>query len=219
MPNDRTLLIADDHEVFRIGLAQVARRKLKFSSVLEAATFGEALERLGDERITVAICDVAMPGLARPAELARIRRARPDVCLIVLSGSSAREDILEALAAGVHGYIVKSARTDDLVATIRTVMSGTIYVPPSLAELPPLREEPAARPAADEARSESALSGLTDRQREVLRLIADGLSNKEIAQRMRIAEGTVKMHVTAILRATSSRNRAQAAALGKRLRG
>jgi DNA-binding NarL/FixJ family response regulator len=214
------MLIADDHEVFRYGLAQVARRKLGIAKVVEAASFGEALARLEDPSLRLAILDLSMPGLACASELSQVRRRRPDVCLIVLSGSDAREDILAALAAGVHGYIVKSTRTDDLVQTIRTVLNGTIYVPPSLAELPseapplPVRSTPELHPA-----GEKGAVPLTDRQRAVLKLVSDGRSNKEIAIALEIAEGTVKMHVTSILRATGARNRAQAAALGRQLLG
>ncbi|MDX2155696.1 MAG: response regulator transcription factor [Hyphomicrobiaceae bacterium] len=215
MADHSSMLIADDHEVFRYGLAEVARRKLGLATVLEAASFEEALSHLSDPTVRLAILDLSMPGLGSPAELIRVRRSRPDVCLIVLSGSAAREDILSALAAGVHGYIVKSTRTDQLVQTIKTVMAGTIYVPPSLAVLPP---EPVATVSMQASRP-TAASGmpLTDRQREILRLVAEGRSNKEIALVLDIAEGTVKMHVTSILRVTGARNRAQAAAIGRQL--
>ncbi|MGE0697703.1 MAG: response regulator [Hyphomicrobiaceae bacterium] len=203
------LLIADDHEVFRYGLAQVLRRSLRLEAVLEAASFEEALAQLDDPRLLVAIFDLGMPGLCKIELLSKVRRKRPDVRLVVLSASEAREDILAALAAGAHGYIVKNTTTPALVEHVRNIMAGTIYVPPCLADLPPEGAELSV------ANGDPALAGLTDRQRDVLKLIARGLSNKRIAHALSISEGTVKMHVTSILRVTGSSNRAQAAALGR----
>lgn len=207
-----TLLIADDHEVFRFGLAQVLRHALTLESVVEAASFDETIARLSDPRLFAAILDLGMPGLERPEDLSRVRRLRPDIRLIVLSGSEARDDILAALAAGAHGYIVKNASAPSLVDHIRTILGGTIYVPPSLADLPP---EPG-RAEPQPASRNPSIGSLTCRQRDVLQLIAQGLSNKRIAHALSISEGTVKMHVTSILRVTGASNRAQAAALGRR---
>ncbi len=211
------LVIADDHEVFRFGLAQVLRRSLRLADVLEAASFAGAIDRLEDERVVAAILDLDMPGLKRIQDLTLVRRKRPDIYLIVLSGSEDRDDILAALAAGAHGYIVKNVSTTSLVEQIKTILDGTIYVPACLARLP---EDPATAPqSGDAAPMPPAITGLTERQNEVLRLIAQGLSNKRIAHALAISEGTVKMHVTSILRVTGASNRAQAAALGLRTAG
>jgi DNA-binding NarL/FixJ family response regulator len=208
-----TIVIADDHEVFRYGLAQVLRRSLNLARVLEAATFDEAIQHLAEESVIAAIVDLGMPGLERIEDLARVRRRRADIRLVVLSGSEARESILAALAAGAHGYIVKNASTSALLDHIKTILGGTIYVPECLAQLPPeasLPEAPVETP-----KLSPVMAGLTDRQRDVLKLIAEGFSNKRIAHALAISEGTVKMHVTSILRVTGASNRAQAAALGK----
>lgn len=209
MAERRALLIADDHEVFRFGLAQVLRRSLRLDCVLEAATFEQALDQLSDPRLVMAIIDLGMPGLEQIADLAKVRRLRPDVRLVVLSGSEARDGILAALTAGAHGYILKNTSTPALLAHVKSIMAGTIYVPPSVADLP-AEPEDQSFPAAT-----LPFASLTGRQREVLRLIAQGLSNKRIAHALAISEGTVKMHVTSILRVTGATNRAQAAALGK----
>jgi DNA-binding NarL/FixJ family response regulator len=210
-----TVLIADDHEVFRFGLASLLRHSLGVAAVLEAETFEEALARLGDPRVKLAIFDLGMPGLSGPRNLAEVRARRPDVRVVVLSASDAREDILAALEAGVHGYVVKSERTDPLIERLRYVLSGEIYVPPALAERPSRPLEKA------EARKQGALplDTLSDRQLQVLRGLVEGMSNKEIARSLALSEGTVKMHLAALFRALGASNRAHAAALGKQMLG
>src|SRR5918999_1132731 len=131
-----TILIADDHEVFRFGLSQLLRQELGAERILEAERFEEALGHLRDAALRLVIIDLGMPGLSSPDQLATIRTQRPDVLVVVISGSDAREDILAALAAGVHGYIVKSQRTTALIDKLRYVLGGEIYVPPSLADRP-----------------------------------------------------------------------------------
>lgn len=207
-----TLLIADDHEVFRLGLGQVMLEKLGIGRLVEAASFSEALQRLDDPAVFLALFDLGMPGLDNPRELERVRRRRPDVRLVVVSGSDSRDDILAALSAGVHGYIVKNARPQAMIAAIERVLAGEIYVPPSIAEI-------AVPPPVATGQPTAAIGALTGRQREVLKLMAEGLSNKAIGRRLGISEGTVKMHVSVVLRAVGAENRTQAAALGKRLIG
>lgn len=210
-----TVLIADDHEVFRFGLASLLRHSLGVASVIEAETFADALARLDDRRVSLAIFDLGMPGLTAPKDLAEVRVRRPDVRVVVLSASEAREDILEALEAGVHGYIVKSERTDPLIERLRYVLSGEIYVPPALAERParPPEKADVRKPGA------LALETLSDRQRQVLKGLVEGMSNKEIARSLALSEGTVKMHLAALFRALGASNRAHAAALGKQMLG
>lgn len=205
-----TVLIADDHQILRYALAQVLRRSLGASRILEAGGFAQAMELLDDPALGLAIFDLGMPGLESPRDLARVRQRRPDVRVVVLSASDARQDILAALEAGVHGYIIKNEGTDMLVERIEYVLDGQIYVPPTLADVrsPPKLK----RVAADH---EATIDALSERQRDVLRLIAEGRSNKEIARRLGRSEATIKVHVSAILRAIGASNRVQAAAIGK----
>jgi DNA-binding NarL/FixJ family response regulator len=210
-----TILIADDHEVFRFGLAQLLRQALGAERILEAERFEQALEHLQDEDLRLAIIDLGMPGLANPDQLATIRTQRPDVHVVVISGSDSREDILAALAAGVHGYIVKSQRIQALIDKLRYVLGGEIYVPPSLAERPsPLAAQPTRQ-----AVSRPMTGTLSERRRQVLKGLVEGLSNKEIARQLGISEGTVKMHIAALFRLLGATNRTHAVALGKPLLG
>jgi DNA-binding NarL/FixJ family response regulator len=209
-----SILIADDHAVFRYGLSLLLREAFGPATIIEAGRFEEGLERLDDPDITLAIFDLGMPGLASPRDLAIVRRRRPEICVVVLSASESRHDMLEALAAGVHGYIIKSHSTDAMIAHLRYVLSGEIYVPPILAQLPP---------AAIETKTENVPAGsvgeLSERQVQVLKGLVEGKSNKEIAQELRLSEGTVKMHIAALFRQLGAANRTHAAALGKRLLG
>jgi DNA-binding NarL/FixJ family response regulator len=207
------VLIADDHAVFRFGLGAVITHNLGASRIIEAGHFEEALAALADPELRLAIFDLHMPGLARASDLAAVRHRRPDVHLVVLSGSETRQDILAALAAGVHGYIIKSVRTEVLIKRLQYILSGEIYVPPIIADLP--RE-----PAADlQTGAQTCQIQLTDRQIDVLKLVVDGRSNKQIALALKLAEGTVKMHVATLLRTIKADNRTHAAAIGKQILG
>ena len=199
-----TVLVADDHVVFRIGLMQLLKRRLKAKRVLEATTFAEVIEHLKQNDVALAIVDLGMPGLSGPTDIAQVRLLRPDAVVVVLSASDRREDILEALSAGVHGYIVKDQKTDGLIDRLRYVLSGEIYVPPILSELPSIR---------------AAEATLTSRQRQVLKGVVEGKSNREIARALNISEGTVKLHLAGLFKLLGATNRAHAAALGKHLIG
>ena len=132
-----TVLIADDHEIFRLGLLQLLRRSLKVKRFLQAASFAQVMEHLSDEDVSLVILDLKMPGLTASTEIRRLRLLRPDARMVVLSGSECREDILGSLSAGAHGYIVKNQQTDQLIRRLRYILSGEMYVPASLAELLP----------------------------------------------------------------------------------
>jgi DNA-binding NarL/FixJ family response regulator len=209
-----TVLIADDHEVFRIGLVHLLRRSLKVKRFLQAQCFAQVVEQLKDQDVTLTILDLRMPGLEGPEAIAQIRLLRPGAQVVVLSASDSRRDILEALAAGAHGYIVKSQDTDELVDRLRHILSGEIYVPAVLADLPP---EPEAEKGPNRSPPRLAQRALSGRQIQVLRGLVEGKSNKEIARALNVAEGTVKIHLAALFRVLGATNRAHAAALGKRL--
>jgi DNA-binding NarL/FixJ family response regulator len=198
-----SVLIADDHAVLRAGLMDLLQRRLKVTRFYEAESFAQVVDLVRANDVTLALIDLLMPGLSGAKEIAKLRVLRPEARIVVLSGSDSREDILEALAAGVHGYILKTQPLDQLVDRIRYIMSGEIYVPPILAE----RSRVAKR-----ARPE-----LSERQLQVLGALVEGKSNKEIAKALNVAEGTVKAHLAALFKTLGASNRAHAAALGKRI--
>jgi DNA-binding NarL/FixJ family response regulator len=212
----RSALVADDDEFFRAALSAILTKQLGFAKVFEAASLDEALEKLGtQEGISAAFFDLSMPGVQSPANLKAVRECFPRTRIAVVSGSRRRHDILLALEAGVHGYVPKGLGIKDLTAALRTILEGAIYVPPGLAELPAALEDSTdpVRPGNSPGNGRAA-SGLTARQRDVLQLLVQGKSNKEIAQSLTLGEGTVKVHVAALFRNLGVRTRSGAAAAG-----
>jgi DNA-binding NarL/FixJ family response regulator len=211
----RSALIADDDEFFRAALSAILTKQLGFAKVFEAASLDEALEQLGtQEGISAAFFDLSMPGVQSPANLKAVRECFPDTRMAVVSASKRRQDILLALEAGAHGYVPKGLGIKDLTGALRTILEGAIYVPPGLADLPANSEQ-----STDAFRPDSngAPIGLTARQRDVLELLVQGKSNKEIARSLTLGEGTVKVHVAALFRNLGVNTRSGAAAAGVRL--
>lgn len=211
----RRALIADDDAFFRIALGALLTSQLGFTEVLDAGSLDDALELLGNHPdIGLALFDLSMPGIKDAGNLSAVRECSEHVTLVVVSGSTARHDILSALGAGVHGYIPKALGPADLVKALQVILGGQIYVPACLAETPGQSGSPLGSPPPDD---HDTLSSLTRRQHEVLRAIVDGKQNKTIARELDLGEGTVKIHVAALLRSLRVPNRAAAAAFGARL--
>jgi DNA-binding NarL/FixJ family response regulator len=217
MPKTFTILLADDHALFRQGIRHLIADSIKGAQVVEADGFDSALEALASHGgAALMVLDLRMPGMAGASSLRAMRDAYPTAKLVVLSASESRHDILEALSAGVHGYITKTAQPEDIAAAFKYVLAGGVYVPPLLShaadEAQSLPPEPGSIHAAVD------LARFTPRQRDVLRLLAAGNSNKEIARELDLAEGTVKIHLAAIFRALNARNRTEAVVLAGKLK-
>ena len=214
----RTALVADDDEFFRVALSTILTKQLGFTKVVETASLDEALERLAEpSQISVALFDLAMPGVQSPANLRAVRECFPSTIVAVVSGSSRRRDILLALEAGVHGYIPKSLGITELANALRMILGGAIYVPSSLAELPTDHDqsvEPGSEPIGS---GRGGPLPLTPRQRDVLQLLVQGKSNKEIARALKLGEGTVKVHMAALFRTLDVSTRSAAAVAGAKL--
>lgn len=220
MPSDtRVVLIADDDEFFRLALKSILLNALGFAQVLETGSLDEALERLGDRTdISLALFDLAMPGMESAASLGAVRECFPQIRVAVVSGSRRRRDILLALEAGVHGYVHKGVGAPELARALGKVMDGEIYVPASLADLPAVADEvPANLASAGSLRDPNRSASLTPRQREVLQLLVQGKSNKEIARSLNLGEGTVKIHLASLFRNLGVNNRSAAAVAGLHL--
>ena len=155
--------------------------------------------------------DLMMPGMAGMTAIREFGKRRADVPVIVLSSSEDPDDVRHALAAGALGYVPKSASPQTLVSALRFVLLGNIYVPPFiLDQVSNLADETAA------AGTGAALAPrLTDRQVEVLRLVCQGYSNKEIGRLLGLSDKTVKTHITAIFKALNVSNRTQAASVAR----
>jgi DNA-binding NarL/FixJ family response regulator len=201
------LLVVDDHPVFRDGMAALLKQAAEDTVVLQAPECATALA-LADAHpdIDAVFVDLMMPGLTGDLAVREFGKRRPDLPVILLSSSENPSDVRRALNAGALGYIPKSASAQTLLSALKLVLSGNIYVPPLMAQAVDaagLRGAPQL-PA-------TALADLTERQIDVLKLISDGLSNRDISTRLGIAEKTVKAHVAAIFRTLNVVNRTQAA--------
>jgi DNA-binding NarL/FixJ family response regulator len=213
-------LVADDDEFFRMAISSILLDRLGVAEVIEVGSLDEAMERLGErDDITVALFDLAMPGMHGPANVGAVRDTFPDIITAVVSASRRREDVLVTLEAGAHGYVPKAMGIDQLTHALRTILDGTIYVPPLLAQA--TREGPDGAMSqfsgADRRAAPDILEMLTPRQRDVLELLVKGKSNKEIARELDLGEGTVKIHLAALFRNLKVRNRATAAVAGAQL--
>jgi len=206
----QSLLIADDHGLYREGLATLVRDSMQVGKVLQAASLDETIAGLADPSVECLLIDLKMPGMDGVSSLLVIKERRPDVRIVVVSASDLRDDVLGALANGAHGYVWKGADREEIARALAAVMQGTIYVPSFVAQVHRDGEEPVAPTGID-------LSRFTPRQADVLTRLARGLSNKEIARELELAESTVKIHVAAIFRELGARNRTQAVVLAQKL--
>lgn len=213
----RVSLVADDDEFFRMALRTILIQ-LGFAQVIETASLDEAVERLSEEPdVSLAIFDLMMPGMESAASLRAVRECFPGTQVAVVSSSKRRSDILLALEAGAHGYVPKGLGVAELSRALGAIVQGTIFVPPLLADLTGLEDQPGAAFAPSSLGQPRADKNLTIRQRQVLELLVEGKSNKEIARALKLGEGTVKVHVAALFRTLSVTSRAAAAAAGSRL--
>jgi len=225
------ILIADDHELFRDGLRLVLSDLGPEVSVAEAGTYDETLALLRpvaedtEPPVGVVLLDLVMPGMRWTDGLAALKETAPDVPVVILSASQDRRLVLETVRLGAAGFIPKTSSSKVMLSALRLVLSGGIYLPPSLitAEDAATAEDPAALLAAAHSAPPPAadppadIPPLTPRQREVLALLGQGKSNKEIARLLDLSEGTVKLHVTAILKSLNVSNRTGAVVAASRL--
>ncbi|WP_158500041.1 LuxR C-terminal-related transcriptional regulator [Sphingopyxis macrogoltabida] len=208
MANDSgAVLIADDHPLCRAGLTTIFRRDLGVPELWEAQDFSTVLAKItAHPSIGLVTIDLDLPGLRAGAGLRDLRMRFPAVRLVVVAADRDRERVLDSLCAGVHGYIPKDLPVDEMLAALQMVVAGQIFVPALVSDL-------AARKEHGHGDDVAMHDGpLTDRQFEVLNLLAAGRSNKEIARTLHIAEGTVKVHIAAAFRMLGVHNRVSAAA-------
>jgi two-component system, NarL family, nitrate/nitrite response regulator NarL len=205
------VLIVDDHPVLREGLAALLRQSGPGTSVLQAGDAAEALAFVAQNAdLDIVVLDIVLPGMSGLPAIAEIARMRPDLPIVVLSSSENPQDARRALAQGALGYVPKSANPQTLLAAIRLVLNGDLYVPPLILD------ETAAARLAHLGRG-AGLVALTDRQIDVLRRLVEGQSNKIIALDLGLSEKTVKARVTGIFKSLNVVSRTQAAAIAREI--
>jgi DNA-binding NarL/FixJ family response regulator len=207
------ILLVDDQALFREGLRTLLSVQPELEVVGEAANGEEAIRLSAELQPDVVLMDLQMPVLDGPAATRQLKARMPGVKVIVLTTFDDDESVFEGLRAGAVGYLLKDTPSAKLVEAIRMAARGESFLEPSVA----------AKVVAEFARLSPRPAGgalpdpLSEREIEVLRMIADGASNREIAAGLVIAEGTVKNHITSILAKLDSTDRTEAAVKAKRL--
>ena len=193
------VLIADDHYVVRQGLAALLAPRNGMEVVGEAANGREAVELARTLQPDVILMDMIMPEMNGPEAIALIKQENPKARILVLTSFGESKQISAAIQAGALGYLLKDSSPDDLMHAIRSVYRGNLVLPQDLA-LALMQPQPTA----------AALDQLTERETDVLRLLAQGQSNQEIARNLSISATTVRSHVSMILMKLDVSNRTQA---------
>jgi two-component system, NarL family, response regulator LiaR len=194
------IVIADDHWVVREGLKMFLTRDPSFQVIGEAEDGAQAVQRARELQPDVVIMDLLMPEMDGIAATSVIRSQLPEVEVLALTSVLEDEKVVAAVRAGAIGYLLKDTRGDELKAAIRAAAAGQVHLSPQ-----------AAARLMREVRAPESPEALTERETDVLRLMAQGLANKEIARDLKIGEGTVKTHVSNVLAKLGVQSRTQAA--------
>lgn len=196
------IIVAEEMALMRDGLVGLLAGAWAHGPVRPAATLAEATSLLAADCQCVLLLDLALLGEAGPMGLQALRERFPSLRIVALAGRETRDGILRCLAAGAHGYIAKSAPFAELAHAVEVVRGGGVHVPAGLVapEAPARGTDPAP----------PAVCALTGRQQDVLRLLAEGRSTKDIARTLDLAVSTIKVHLAAVYRAVGARNRVEA---------
>ncbi len=197
------ILLADDHPLFREGVAHSLSVEPDFEVIAQAGSGEEAVEMVHRLHPDIVLLDVSMTGMGGIAAAEKISSSAPTVRIMMLTVSENRENLMAALKAGAHGYVLKGVSASELRAITRRVASGEAYVTPALAA-DMLTEFSNPHPI-------DSFSELTPRETTILQLLSQGLTNREIGERTFLAEKTVKHYMTSILQKLHVRSRTEAA--------
>ena len=206
------ILVADDHELFLKGLEFILSDVSKDLQLVFAKSYTDIFKILETDRgFNLVLTDLAMPGANWEEAITRIHSTLPETPIIILSAVFDKEIVEKTIEIGVSGYIPKTSSNAVILSAVNLVMSGGVYIPPELLnrKLPDEFNEGKA--------VEENIKSLTPRQIDVLRCISQGMSNKQIAYALGLTEGTVKLHVTAILKILNVYNRTGAVVEASRL--
>ncbi|MBA9005246.1 response regulator transcription factor [Thermomonospora cellulosilytica] len=205
------VFLMDDHEVVRRGVAALLSAEDDIEIVGEAGSADQALARIPAARPDVAVLDVRLPDGDGVSVCREIRSRMPEVACLMLTSFEDEDALFDAVMAGASGYVLKQIHGSDLVGAVRTVAAGgSLLDPVSTAKMLQRVRERATR--------KDPLAALTDQERQILELIGEGLTNRQIGERMFLAEKTVKNYVSNLFAKLDMRRRTQAAALAAQLK-
>ena len=205
------IFLLDDHEVVRRGIAELLSAVPGFEIVGEAGTVEQALARVMAAKPDVAVLDARLPDGSGIDVCREIRSALPDTYCLILTSYDDQDAVLAAVLAGASGYVLKEVKTTDLVDSIRQAALGRTLIDPAMIAkvMDRVREG---------SPTDARLAALTEREREVLDLVAEGMTNRQIGEKLFLAEKTVKNYVSSLLGKLGMERRAQAAVFGAAVR-
>ena len=206
MPDILRVVVVDDHPLYRDGVVRTLENEPDISVLAQGSSGKEAIQLVEDLKPDIVLLDISMPDSGLKAAQV-IAKANPYVKIIMLTVSENDRDIMTALEAGARGYALKGIGAPELVEVMRTVFTGGSYVTPSLAA----RVLVAMQRPGKELGAENVIDSLTKREEQILRLVAEGKSNREVGAELEIQEKTVKHYMTNILQKLQVRNRVEAA--------
>jgi len=210
--NEIRVIVVDDHPLFREGVALALANSPGLSVVGEGGSAGEAIDLVGRLKPDVVLLDLSMPGGGLNALSAIVERW-PEARALVLTASESDDDVLAALRAGARGYVLKGVGASTLAEIVRGIAAGESYVSPALAARILVEMQSVVARPAETSEAVDPLSTLTEREEQILRMVADGNSNKEVGRLLALQEKTIKHHMTRILQKLHVRNRTEAAML------
>jgi len=203
------VFLLDDHEVVRRGVRDLLDDEPDITVVGEAATAAQAVVRVPALRPQVAVLDVRLPDGDGVSVCRELRSRMPELACLMLTSFDEEEALLDSIMAGASGYVLKQIQGSDLVSAVRTVAAGQSLLDPSATS----RLMARLRGGQQQEEEPDVLPGLTDRERDILALIGEGLTNRQIGQRLFLAEKTVKNHISRLLAKLGVERRIQAAVI------
>jgi len=202
------VLVADDHPLFRDGVVQTLEKEPGIVIVGQASDGKEALQKTRELLPDALLLDITMPLQNGLSAAAAISTACPATKIIMLTVSEHEDDLMAAFLAGARGYVLKGVSGKELARVVRFVVSGDVYVSPRLASGLLLEMS--------KPKSPNPLDELTEREREILQLVSEGLTNREIGEQLYLSEKTIKHYMTNVLQKLQVRSRVQAALLAQK---
>ncbi|WP_052064854.1 response regulator [Rhodococcoides fascians] len=203
------ILIADDEPLVRAGIIGILGTEPDLNVVCEAATGREALDMARSRLLDAAVLDIRMPELSGLEVLRELRRDNSTLPCLIVTTFGEDDYVSEAMNCGADGFVLKSGDPRELILAVRAVSEGGAFFSPAVARR--LLTDSVVVRLDRKVQAQNAFRSLTTREQNVIQLIGRGMSNSDIAAELHLAEGTVKVHITSILRTTGARNRVEAA--------
>ena len=211
------ILLVDDHSLFREGMRYVLQQLPEQVEIFEASNFPDALKQAElHPDLDLALLDLNMPGSEGPISVKFFHQRFPHIPVVVVSGEDGRINMEKVMSHGAMGFVCKSSSAPVMLSALNLVLAGGVYVPPQMMQQSPLPNSTNSD-RVDKRSMNTNEYGLTARQMQVLTHLAEGMSNKQIAQAVSLAEGTVKIHVAAVYQVLRVNSRMEAVRVAEQL--